>query len=54
MPAAWRLVMRNWCWTKRVAAVSLGILAVWVVFVVVVRVVNVPVAGVQPEGVPNE
>ena len=41
--------MRNLRFTHRVAAVGFGILAVWVVFVVVVRIVNVPLAGVQPE-----
>ena len=41
--------MRNLRFTRRVAVVGFGILAVWVVFVVVVRIVNVPLAGVQPE-----
>ena len=41
--------MRNLRFTRRVAAVGFGILAVWVVFVVVVRIVNVPLAGIHPE-----
>ena len=41
--------MKSYFWTKKVAAVGFGILALWVLFVAVVRVLNVPVAGVQPE-----
>ena len=41
--------MRSYPWTRRVAAVGFGILAIWVVFVAVVRIVNVPLGGIQPE-----
>ena len=41
--------MRSYPWTRRVAAVGFGILAIWAVFVAVVRIVNVPLGGIQPE-----
>ncbi len=41
--------MDNYRWTRRVAAAGFGILTLWIVFVVMVRIVNLPLAGVQPE-----
>ena len=41
--------MRSYPWTRRVAAVGFGILAIWAVFLAVVRIVNVPLGGIQPE-----
>ena len=41
--------MRRYIWTRRVGAGGLGILVLWVVFVAVVRVVKVPLGGIQPE-----
>ena len=41
--------MRSYRWTRRVAFVGLGLLVLWVVFVAVVRIVNVPLGGIQPE-----
>ena len=41
--------MRSYPWTRRVAAVGFGTLAIWAVFVAVVRIVNVPLGGIQPE-----
>ena len=41
--------MRSYPWTRRVAAVGFGILAIWAVFVAVVRIVNVPLGRIQPE-----
>ena len=41
--------MRSCPWTRRVAVVGFGILAIWAVFVAAVRVLNVPLGGIQPE-----
>ena len=41
--------MRSYPWTCRVAALGFGILAIWAVFVAVVRVVDLPLGGIQPE-----
>ena len=41
--------MNAYRWTTRTAIAGLGFLAVIAVFVTVVRVLSMPVAGVQPE-----
>ena len=41
--------MRRYIWTRRVGVAGLGLIVLWVVFVAVVRVVNVPLGGIQPE-----
>ena len=41
--------MNAYRWTTRTAIAGLGFLAVIAVFVTVVRVLSVPLAGVQPE-----
>ena len=41
--------MRGYRWAVRVGLAGLGLLALWAVFVVVVRVLDVPVGGIQPE-----
>jgi hypothetical protein len=41
--------MKGYRWTARVALAGLGVLAIWAGFVAVVRVLNVPVGGIQPE-----
>ena len=41
--------MRSYPWTRYVAAVGFGVLSIWVVFVAMVRIVNVPLGGIQPE-----
>ena len=41
--------MRRYVWTRRVGVGGLGLLVLWAVFVAVVRVVNVPLGGIQPE-----
>ena len=41
--------MRRYVWTRRVGFVGLGLLVLWMIFVAVVRVVNVPLGGIQPE-----
>ena len=41
--------MGRYVWTRRVGAGGLGLLVLWAVFVAVVRVVNVPLGGIQPE-----
>ena len=41
--------MRRYVWTRRVGFVGLGLLVLWMVFVAVVRVVNLPLGGIQPE-----
>ena len=41
--------MRRYIWTRRVGVAGLGLMVLWVVFVAVVRVVNVPLGGIQPE-----
>ena len=41
--------MRRYIWTRRVAVGGLGLLVLWVVFVAAVRVLNVPLGGIQPE-----
>ena len=41
--------MKGYRWTARVALAGLAVLALWAVFVAVVRVLNVPVGGIQPE-----
>ena len=41
--------MKGYRWATRVALAGLGVLALWAVFVAVVRVLDVPVGGIQPE-----
>ena len=41
--------MRRYIWIRRVGVAGLGLMVLWVVFVAVVRVVNVPLGGIQPE-----
>ena len=41
--------MKGYRWTARVGVAGLGVLALWAVFVAVVRVLDVPVGGIQPE-----
>ena len=41
--------MKGYRWTARVGLAGLGVLALWAVFVAVVRVLDVPVRGIQPE-----
>ena len=41
--------MKGYRWTARVALAGLGVLALWALFVVVVRVLDVPIGGIQPE-----
>ena len=41
--------MKAYRWTTRIALAGIGILAVIVAFVAVVRILSVPIAGVQPE-----
>ena len=41
--------MSSYIWTRRVGFAGLRLLVLWVVFVAVVRVLNVPLAGIQPE-----
>lgn len=41
--------MARYIWTRRVGFVGLVLLVLWVAFVVVVKVLNVPLAGIQPE-----
>ena len=41
--------MKGYRWTARVDLAGLGVLALWAVFVAVVRVLDVPVGGIQPE-----
>ena len=41
--------MNGYRWAVRVGLVGLGVLVLWVVFVFVVRVLDVPVGGIQPE-----
>ena len=41
--------MRRYIWTRRVVFAGLGLVVLWVVFVAVVRVLNVPLGGIQPE-----
>ena len=41
--------MGRYVWTRRAGVGGLGLLVLWVVFVAVVRVVNVPLGGIQPE-----
>ena len=41
--------MTSYRWTRRVAAIGGGFLALLVLFVAVTRTLNVVVAGVQPE-----
>ena len=41
--------MNAYCWTTRIAIAGVGFLAVIAVFVAGVRILSVPVAGVQPE-----
>ena len=41
--------MGRYVWTRRVGAGGLGLMVLWVVFVAVVRLVNVPLGGIQPE-----
>ena len=41
--------MRGYRWAVRVGLAGLGLLALWAGFVAVVRVLDVPVGGIQPE-----
>ena len=41
--------MKGYRWTARVALAGLGLLVIWAGFVAVVRVLGVPVGGIQPE-----
>ena len=41
--------MKGYRWAARVALAGLGVLAIWAVFVAVVRVLDVPIGGIQPE-----
>ena len=41
--------MKGYRWAARVALAGLGVLALWAVFVAVVRVLDVPIGGIQPE-----
>ena len=41
--------MQGYRWTVRVGLGGLGVLVLWLVFVLVVRVLDVPVGGIQPE-----
>ena len=41
--------MQGYRWAVRVGLTGLGVLVLWVVFVFVVRVLDVPVGGIQPE-----
>ena len=41
--------MRGYRWTARVALAGLGVLALWAGFAAVVRVLDVPVGGIQSE-----
>ena len=41
--------MKGYRWAARVALAGLGVLALWAVFVAVVRVLDVRVGGIQPE-----
>ncbi len=41
--------MRDYRWTLRVGLGYLGVIGLWVVFVVVVRAAGRPLAGVEPE-----
>ena len=41
--------MKGYRWAARVGLAGLGVLALWAVFVAVVRVLDVPVGGIQPE-----
>ena len=40
--------MKGYRWTARVGLAGLGVLALWAVFVAVVRVLDVPVGGFSP------
>ena len=41
--------MNTYRWTTHIALAGIGFLAVIAVFVAVVRILNVPLAGIQPE-----
>ena len=41
--------MKGYRWTARVGLAGLGILALWAGFAVAVRVLDVPIGGIQPE-----
>ena len=41
--------MKGYRWAARVGLAGLGVLALWAVFVAVVRVLDVPVGGIQQE-----
>ena len=41
--------MRSYRWAVRVGLAGLGLLALWAGFAAVVRVLDVPVGGIQPE-----
>ena len=41
--------MNTYRWTTRIALAGIGFLAVIAVFVAVIRILNVPLAGIQPE-----
>ena len=41
--------MKAYRWTTRIALAGIGFLAVIAAFVAVVRILSVPIAGVQPE-----
>ena len=41
--------MKGYRWAARVGLAGLGVLALWAVFMAVVRVLDVPVGGIQPE-----
>ena len=41
--------MKGYRWAARVGLAGLAVLALWAVFVAVVRVLDVPVGGIQPE-----
>ena len=41
--------MARYIWARRVGLAGLGLLVLWLVFVAVVRVLNVPLGGIQPE-----
>ena len=47
--ARWRWDLRSYIWTRRVGLAGLGFLVLWVAFVAVVRIVNLPLGGIQPE-----